>query len=46
MPLSQSGAWLGRVEECLDTVYVRFADGALCKVVETNLDELEPVDDP
>ena len=43
---AQNGSWLGRVEECLDTVYVRFSDGALCKIIETNLDELEPVDDP
>ena len=39
------GTWLGRVEECLDNVYVRFVDGALCKVTETCLDELEPVQD-
>jgi hypothetical protein len=37
------GKWLGRVEECLDTVYVRFADNSLCKIAETSLDELEPV---
>ena len=37
------GKWLGRVEECMDTVYVRFADKSLCKITETNLDELEPV---
>ena len=35
--------WLGRVEECMDTVYVRFADKSLCKITETSLDELEPV---
>ena len=40
-----NGAWLGRVEECLDTVYVRFSDGATCKIAETNLDELEPVEE-
>lgn len=37
------GKWLGRVEECMDTVYVRFADKSLCKITETSLDELEPV---
>ena len=34
---------LGRVEEALDTVFVRFQDNSLCKIEETGLDELEPV---
>ena len=39
------GPWLGRVEECMDNVYVKFSDGGLCKVAEATLDDLEPVQD-
>ena len=34
---------MGRVEEALDTVFVRFQDNSLCKIEETGLDELERI---
>ncbi|KAI4340249.1 hypothetical protein MLD38_025108 [Melastoma candidum] len=38
-----SGPWLGRVDDVLDNVTVRFDDGSICKVIKAEPRQLKPL---